>query len=78
MKGRKQQLKGGSEWDVLYGRAHYCYLSRAGVARSIKRGMNKRERKEAQAVVMDELLGTHAETPRQTLYIDSGRTIEPD
>jgi len=59
MKGRKQQLKGSSEWDVLYGRAHYCYLNRPGVAKSIKKGMNKRERQEAKDIALAELYETH-------------------
>jgi hypothetical protein len=45
MMGRRQKLNGGAEWDALYGRGIYCYLSRAGVLRYIKRGMNKRERR---------------------------------
>lgn len=44
MMGHRQELKGGDEWDVLYGRRHYCYLHRAGVASSIKRKMRRRDR----------------------------------
>lgn len=38
-------LKGGSEWDALTSaRKYYCYLTRAGVAKSIKKKYNKRFR----------------------------------
>ena len=48
MMGRKQTLKGGDEYDVVSRwRKLYCYLQRAGVAKSIKKKMNKRDRKEA-------------------------------
>jgi len=48
MKGRKQKLKGGDEFDVVSSwRRVYCYLQRAGVAKSIKKKMNKRFRKDA-------------------------------
>lgn len=43
-KGRKQKIKNGYEYDVLYGRDIYNYLKRPKVAKSIKRAMNKRER----------------------------------
>jgi hypothetical protein len=59
MKGRKQQIRGGAEFDVLYGRAHHCYLNRPGVAKSIKKGMSKRERKEAKDIALAELYETH-------------------
>lgn len=45
-KGRRQKIKKGCENDVLYGRDIYCYLQRAGVKKSIKRGMNRRQRRE--------------------------------
>ena len=48
MMGRKQTLKGGDEYDVVAGmRRWYCYLQRAGVAKSIKKKMNKRSRRDA-------------------------------
>ena len=48
MMGRKQTLKGGDEYDLVGSwRRWYCYLRRAGVAKSIKKKMNKRARKEA-------------------------------
>jgi len=43
----KQKLKGGAEFDwVGSWRKFYCYLSRAGVGKKIKRQMNKRFRRE--------------------------------
>ena len=46
--GRKQKLKGGDEFDVTGSwRKLYCYLQRAGVAKAIKKKMNRRARKEA-------------------------------
>ena len=48
MMGRKQALKGGNEYDVVGSwRKLYCYLQRAGVAKSIKKKMNKRSRQDA-------------------------------
>lgn len=47
MMGRRQKLIDGGEFDVVYSKGIYCYLSRAGVRRKIKRKMNKRERREA-------------------------------
>ena len=48
MMGRKQTLKGGDEYDLVGSwRKLYCYLQRAGVAKSIKKKMNKRARKDA-------------------------------
>ena len=47
MMGRKQTLKGGDEYDLVSNwRKLYCYLQRAGVAKSIKKKMNKRARKD--------------------------------
>jgi len=46
--GRKQTLKRGDEYDLVGSwRKLYCYLQRAGVAKSIKKKMNKRARKDA-------------------------------
>ena len=44
----KQKLKGGAEWDWVGScRKFYCYLKNTtGVGKKIKRGMNKRIRKE--------------------------------
>lgn len=55
-KGRRQTLKGGSEYDVTVKgwRRAMCYLSRAGVAKKIKRKMNKRARQEAKKQMENE------------------------
>lgn len=43
----KIPMKGGAEWDALTpARKYYCYLTRSGVAKKIKRGYNKRFRKQ--------------------------------
>mgnify|MGYP003680160237 CR=1 FL=1 len=48
MMGRKQKLKGGCEYDVVFRwRGWFCYLERAGVCKSIKKKMNKRARSDA-------------------------------
>ena len=46
-KSPKIKMKGGAEYDALTSaNQFYCYLARSGVAKSIKRGYNKRFRKE--------------------------------
>ena len=46
MKKLRIKLKNGYEYDALTSaRKFYCYLHRAGVAKKIKRGYNKRLRK---------------------------------
>lgn len=47
--GHRTPSMTATEWDVLYGRGIYCYLKRAGVKSSIKRGMRRRERRRALA-----------------------------
>ena len=43
----KIKMKGGAEWDALTdAKGFYCYLSRPGVSASIKKGYNKRFRKQ--------------------------------
>lgn len=43
----KIKMKGGAEWDALTSaRKWYCYLTKPGVAKSIKKGYNKRFRKQ--------------------------------
>ena len=45
-KKKRIPLKGGSEFDALTSaRKYYVYLTNSGVAKSIKRGYNKRFRK---------------------------------
>lgn len=41
----KAVAKSGAEYDVLYGRRIYCYLTRAGATSSIKRQMRRRLRR---------------------------------
>jgi len=48
MMGHREPLKGGAEWDVLTGwRKVYAYTDKPGVCKSIKRGYNKRIRRQA-------------------------------
>lgn len=45
-KKKRIPLKGGAEFDALTSaRKYYVYLTNSGVAKSIKRGYNKRFRK---------------------------------
>jgi hypothetical protein len=45
MKKERIPLKGGAEYDALTkARKFYCYLTKPGVAKSIKKGYNKRFR----------------------------------
>jgi hypothetical protein len=47
MKKLRIKLKGVAEFDALTSaRKYYCYLTKSGVAKKIKRGYNKRFRKE--------------------------------
>lgn len=46
-KNPKIKMKGGAEFDALTtARKYYCYLTNSGVAKKIKRGYNKRFRKD--------------------------------
>ena len=45
-KSKRQKLKGGDEYDLIYGRHIYCYLSKSKVCKWIKKKMNKRYRRE--------------------------------
>jgi hypothetical protein len=54
--GRKQVLKTVAEEDLLYAKTLYCYLANnRGVIKRIKRGMNKRYRKELREDMIKEL-----------------------
>jgi hypothetical protein len=45
MKKERIPLKGGAEYDALTkARKFYCYLTKPGVEKSIKKGYNKRFR----------------------------------
>lgn len=53
-KNPKIKMNGGEEWDALTkARKYYCYLTRSGVAKKIKRGYNKRFRKEGKNETKD-------------------------
>lgn len=53
-KSPKIKMNGGEEWDALTkARKYYCYLTRSGVAKKIKRGYNKRFRKEGKDETKD-------------------------
>ena len=53
MKKKRIPMK-GEEWDALTkARKYYCYLTRSGVAKKIKRGYNKRFRKEGKDETKD-------------------------
>ena len=45
--GHKDELKASAEWDILYGRRFYCYLTRAGTTRYWKNRINRRSRQKA-------------------------------
>jgi len=52
MMGIRQKLKGGAEYDLIYGRKMYCYLNNHNNSRrSIKRGMSRRRRKIAKCEI---------------------------
>jgi|TARA_B110000967_G_C18525277_1_gene383065 hypothetical protein len=54
-KNPKIKMKGGAEYDALhrYSRGFYCYLARSGIVKKIKRGYNKRFRKEGKNEAKD-------------------------
>ena len=55
-RGRKQRLKSGDEYDVIYGRDIYKYLTnRPKNISDVKRRLNKRSRQEARATILEEL-----------------------
>jgi len=54
-KGRKQKLKTGAEYDLLYAKSLYCYLrNNNNAVRKIKRGMNRRQRRENNAAISEQ------------------------
>ena len=56
-KGRKQKLKTGYEYDLLYAKHYYCFMkNNNNTVRYIKRTLNRRWRKELQEDMQDELL----------------------
>jgi len=51
---KRIKMRGGDEYDALTpARKFYCYLARSGVAKKIKRGYNKRFRKEGKQEAKD-------------------------
>ena len=51
-KKKRIPLRGGAEYDALTkARKWYVYLTKSGVAKSIKKGYNKRFRKDVKAEV---------------------------
>jgi hypothetical protein len=50
-KKKRIPLKGGDEFDAFTMRKWYIYLTRSGVAKSIKKKYNKRFRKDGKAEV---------------------------
>jgi hypothetical protein len=51
----KRRCINADEYDLLYGRRHYCYLQRAGATSWIKRKMRRRERREGKQEIRREL-----------------------
>ena len=49
-------MKGGAEYDAFTdARKYYCYLTKSGVAKSIKRGYNKRFRRHNKDVIKENI-----------------------
>lgn len=56
MKGRKQRLTSGDEYDVIYARRMYCYLTnRPKNVSDVKRRLNKRERRDCKQSIREEI-----------------------
>lgn len=54
--GRKQVLKQGAEYDLLYSKSLYCYLKNGKrVKHNLKKQMNRRYRQELKADMLKEL-----------------------
>lgn len=64
-KSRRQKLKNADEYDLLFWRPVLKYFERSGVAKKIKRRLNKRYRqegkKEIEKVLNDEPTGKFIE-----------------
>lgn len=54
-RGRKQKLKTGAEFDLIYAKCWYCYLKNGKAVRKIKRQMNRRWRRELKEEVIEEV-----------------------
>lgn len=55
MMGRKQILKHGDEYDLVFSKPIHPYLYQPGVSREIKRRMNRRARRTAEDQVENRL-----------------------
>jgi len=57
MKGRKQKLTHGDEYDVVYARGRYCYLTnRPKNVSDVKRRLNKRARHDSKQDIRQEII----------------------
>lgn len=54
-KGRRQVLKGGEEYDLVFAKKWFCYLARSGAAKAIKRQLNRRARRDAKKELREDL-----------------------
>lgn len=56
MKGRKQKLKSGDEWDVVSTEARklLCFTQKPGACKQIKKILNKRARQEDKRLEQEE------------------------
>jgi len=55
-KGRRQTIKCGDEYDVIYARDRYCYLTnRPKNVADVKRRLNKRERQFSKLEIQESL-----------------------
>ena len=53
-KGRKQQLKTGAEYDLIYAKHLYCFLKNGKAVRKLKKQMNRRWRRELNEEMLEE------------------------
>lgn len=51
MMGHRERLKGGTEYDLIFGRHMYCYLSNHSPTHKIKKGMTRRNRRSSKSVL---------------------------
>ena len=54
-KGRRQQLKTGAEYDLLYAKHIYCFLKNGKAVRKLKKQMNRRWRRELHDEMLEEV-----------------------
>lgn len=54
--GRKQKIKTGDKWDLMYAKKWHCYLQNNNkLVKKLKKWMNKRYRKEMKAEGMEDV-----------------------